>query len=262
MVDLTGDNKHSSIVLSAGRTGTLYQTKLINSIYSNVTAMHEPALSRYLYVLGNVANYFRADRKALLQWYANSFLKRKNDYNRYIELNPLLCPLTDMLTQILPDLHIVHMVRNPNTWVYSLMQHGASAPVKPFMRMIPFNAPIPAGNFKSWFNMSKIERLLWRWSDFNRRINSLKDSSASYTIIQYEKLFNADSTINFKTVCEFMSALQLELPLTADALPVLGRVNKTAGKKLYSESVFSAIENKLLLEVVREQMEEYGYTSF
>src|SRR5262249_53169080 len=116
-------------VLSAGRTGTVFLAEWLHSHFPEIVAVHEPSPARYELVLANLRNEIGIGGGAL-RWLFKAARKRRMQRvlpgRGYVEINPLLCPALDLLTEIPQPFNIVHMVRAPLSWAKSITQFRAS----------------------------------------------------------------------------------------------------------------------------------------
>ena len=121
---------------------------------------HEPFPSRYELVLGNLGNYsglgtglarriFHAARRRRL--------KALGPGERYIEINPLLCPVVEFLGEFDRELNFVHMVREPLSWARSINTFKASQFIRPFFDFIPFNSPYPSPRPVGWRTQERFQ---------------------------------------------------------------------------------------------------------
>ena len=231
MADLKASDRHRSVacrqypkndiqplryVLSTGRTGTVFLSGLLNK-QAGVIAAHEPDSSRYQMMLANLRNdlgiggallkrIFEASRKRRLEAAADG---------EYVELNPFLCPMADLIPLPGHQLRIVHMVRDPATWARSMTRHKATARFRPIIDHVPFAKFNPAPRPTGWNRLNEYERALWRWNWCNSRIQALQAQSDVYARVRYEDLF-ADDERRAATTLDLIRAT-LSLPATLQA---------------------------------------------
>ncbi len=180
-------------VLSAGRTGTVFLENFLNTHLSDVTAVHEPRETRTQMMLANLRNDWGVGYDFLEKLFRTSRQKREAAvHGTYVELNPFLCAMTDLLPVPGRNLHVVHMVRDPASWAQSLVSFKASDKFRPLIDFVPFAKPYPSPRPDGWGKQSEYERALWRWRWCNERIEAIRSLCHSYTVIRYEDLFSED----------------------------------------------------------------------
>jgi hypothetical protein len=180
-------------VLSAGRTGTVFLESFLNRNCPGVAAVHEPFPTREQMMLANLRNDFGLGG-SLLAWHFNRSRRARDEFHAgaYVEINPFLCAMTDLLPDPARPLRIVHMVRDPASWAVSMTAFKASARFRGVIDYVPFAKPYPSPRPPGWSSLPEIEKALWRWTWCNSRIRSLREATPHYCLIRYEDLFKAD----------------------------------------------------------------------
>ena len=131
-------------IISAGRTGTVFLESFFNLHCPGVTAVHEPAPSRQHLMLANLRNEWGIGGSLLSWHFQKSRLARLEARSgAYVEINPHLCPFTDLLPDPLRPLRVVHMVREPSSWTASMLGFKASTSFRDVIDYIPFATPYP-----------------------------------------------------------------------------------------------------------------------
>ncbi len=199
-------------ILSAGRTGTVFLEKLIKTHCSDVIAEHEPSPSRYLMMLGNLRN-----DTGWLTRTTRRFAQKHRDTlhcapQQYIEINPFLCPVTDLLADTNRPLRIVHMLREPGAWAHSMTTFKASTKYRHIIDFVPWAKPFPAPRPDNWSRLSPFEKSLHRWNWCNERIAALAPLADSYVQIRSEDMFSKDADIQRSTLQSISDTLDLGLP--------------------------------------------------
>ena len=177
--------------LSAGRTGTVFLSGLLSRMLPDVVVRHEPFPARYELMLGNLRKDWGVGDH-FLRWIFQKSRAPKIRSAPYIELNPFLCPATDLLAELSVPFNIVHIVRDPLSWAKSMTAFRASRKFRPFIGMIPFAKPFPSPRPAGWHAMQEIERSLWRWRYCNSSILEIENLARNYALVRYEDLFSAD----------------------------------------------------------------------
>lgn len=188
--DAPGEAEPWRYILSAGRTGTMFLEAFFNRHCPGVTAIHEPPPSRQHLMLANLRNDWGVGG-ALLAWhFRKSRVERLSAHaGYYVEINPMLCPLTDLLADPARPLRVVHIVREPASWTRSMLGFRASTRFRDVIDHIPLATPFPSPRPAGWRQMDLAARTLWRWHWCNSRIAELRDATPHYCLIRYEDLF-------------------------------------------------------------------------
>jgi hypothetical protein len=197
-------------VLSAGRTGTVFLERLINGRLAGATAAHEPAATRYQMMLANLRNDWGLGGGHLKRIFERSRDRRLNAAGGvYVEINPFLCAMTDLLPRPGSPLRIVHMVRDPASWAASITTFKASNRFRGVIDHIPFAKPYPAPRPRGWRDLDAYERALWRWNWCNRRVGDLSPLAEAYAVVRYEDLFSATDEARARALSTIAATLGL-----------------------------------------------------
>ena len=148
----------------------------------------------------------------------------------YVEINPFLCPMTDLLPETGKRLRVVHMVREPGDWAISITNFKASTRFREVIDHIPFAKPYPSPRPQGWAEFTEIERALWRWQWCNSRIENLRPHCEDYAIVRYEDLFSTDPEVVRQTVDLVSRALNLREPLRLATADLSQRANPSQGE--------------------------------
>lgn len=213
-------------VLSAGRTGTVFLERLMNRKIEGVVARHEPSETRYQMMLANLRNDWGIGHRLLACLFERSRSRRNAAAGPcYVEINPFLCPMTDLVPRQGHALRIVHVVRDPAEWAGSITSFKASSRFRRVIDYIPFAKPYPAPRPEGWRAMDEYERALWRWNWCNARIAMLRDACDAYLLVRYEDLFSPDEATRLETLRIIGETLALPGPLVASAAEMDLRAN-------------------------------------
>ncbi len=208
-----GESRPLRYVLSAGRTGTVFLENFLNTHLAGVTAVHEPSETRTQMMLANLRNDWGIGGSILKRVFMASRDKREASVQGdYVELNPFLCAMTDLLPAPGSDLRVVHMVRDPASWAQSLVSFKASTRFRPMIDYVPFAKPYPSPRPEGWGRLSEYERALWRWNWCNERIEAIRAECSAYAVVRYEDLFSdkpGDTETTLERIC---STLGLPVP--------------------------------------------------
>lgn len=211
------DRRALRYVMSAGRTGTVFLEQFLNHNILDITAAHEPHPSRYHMMLGNMRNDWGIGGGVLKTFFNVSRQKRQREASGiYVELNPFLCAIADLVPFPGRTLRVIHMVRDPVTWASSILSFKASASFRSAIDYIPFAKPYPSPRPDGWRHLPEYQRALWRWRWCNERIAGIRDACEAYAIVRYEDLFGEDSTAAKAAIDTICSTLDLPMPVRVD----------------------------------------------
>lgn len=244
-----------NLVLSAGRTGTVFLTNLLEQV-SGVHVVHEPFPARYELMLGNMRNDIGIGkslaRKLFLSVRKNRFSNGELGH-KYIEINPLMCPLVDLLKELDRPLNVVHMVRDPLSWVKSIDAFRASKFVRPFYPLIPFSTPFPTPRPEGWKQMSHVERQLCRWRFCNEQILSQRPHYARYALVRYEDLFSEQPEVRMENLKKVFETLQVPMD-SVDTTDVFKQRKNSAPNK-----PIATVDRETVATICGSVSEQFGY---
>ena len=246
-------------VISTGRTGTVFLTHFINSIAGDEVAVHEPSFSRQLYLLGNLFGYHGWNRTSLVRRYMVIRKSRIGCAQDYIELNPFLCPVADLLADIPYTLKVAHLVRDPRTWVPSMISHEASGYRKPLIRKVPFNLPRDKRFGREWHKMTLVEKMLWRWSVFNRNISKLELSGCQYELFRYEDIFASDSETLVSSRERFLRFMGIGASTSVGDSSPDKKFNASRKSAQFEFSNWTEREKAFLQNIAENQLSRFQY---
>lgn len=216
-------------ILSAGRTGTMFLETFLNSHCAGVTAVHEPSPTREQMMLANLRNDWGLGGSLLAWHFQKCRLARDAAHpGTYVEINPFLCAMTDLLPDPARPLRVVHMVREPASWAVSMVAFKASTKFRHVIDYVPFAKPYPAPRPAGWRNLPEIEKALWRWHWCNSRLAALKERTPHYCLVRYEDLFASDERRS-AILAEVVATLGLDCSGPFDATPFAERRNPAPG---------------------------------
>lgn len=217
-------------IISAGRTGTVFLESFLNSHCQDVTAIHEPAPSRQHLMLANLRNEWGVGGRVLSWHFQKSRLARLESLSgTYVEINPHLCPFTDLLPDLQRPLRVVHMVRDPANWAASMLGFKASTNFRHVIDYIPFATPYPVPRPEGWKTSSLVEKVLWRWHWCNSQILKLKHLTPHYCLIRYEDLF-ANAARRERALRRILETLGLDFKVNTSNAIFSERHNPAASK--------------------------------
>jgi len=196
-----GNTGFSAVILSTGRTGTMFFSDLLKGLLSNTDVYHEAGeRSRLINI------FMHAHLSGLLpsnmpiwawqQAIAPNLHHRKN--LNYIDSNNHIYTLVPKFPFLYSNLKVIHIVRDPRTYVSSHINWARHRP-KSFIanHIVPFWQPnaylLGQMSFKKWTFLSPLERFGWIWDFKNCFINQLENSDIPYLRVRFEDFFGGDN---------------------------------------------------------------------
>jgi hypothetical protein len=253
-------------IVSSGRTGTKAIAQHLSRCYPEVFAVHEPAPSWRLRMATTRAICGRAKKEELIGLLVKL---RRNLIERvsqpiYVESNPYLSGFVEVLGEVFENPLVVHVVRDPRTYVRSAVNFGAFRGLKKLASEVwPNWFPKPEmcvderiQSGLQWAKMDEIERLSWFWTVVNNHISVGKRVHGDrYLQIGFEKLFSPDGG-GLSRLTSWMGLPESDA-LRAEANKE--RVNASRGNQLPAWEKWGLVDQSKLLEFCGRLMEVYGY---
>ena len=183
----------TALILSSGRTGTLFLARYFDANYEDVVGRHEPPPARWLRLASHahmVGSLSRERLRALL-----AYKRRRHDdaldTDLYVESNPFLSGFIDVLGEVWEEPTILHVVRDPREQVRSSLNHGTATGVKGLAnRFLPFWYPDVRKILKLDHEPSWLERAAGVWVILNSRLRNGASRYAHYHLLRYEEIFD------------------------------------------------------------------------
>jgi hypothetical protein len=253
------------VIVSTGRTGTVFFAKLFRDVYPQVAAYHERGASRPIQILTNLHFARLFPLKGLES--AWKLLKGREIKNCakpfHLDANCFLYGLVALAPHLYQDLRVIHVVRDPRTYVTSHLSFARQRRrsfianyLTPFWQPNPFLTGELA--WKKLFTLSRFERYCWIWDFKNRVMESLEGTQTHYLRVLFEDVFlSGNPEEQFSRITDFIG------------LPRAGGIQERFAQPA-NRSVRQAIPNWLEwtpLECAQlqahcgERMKQYGYGS-
>jgi hypothetical protein len=261
---LQGRFRKIAFIVSSGRTGTTALAAHLDRIYPDVRALHEPAPSWRLRRASNRAlcgRLSRADLAALLAASRRRLIERL-DRPLYVESNPFLVGFIEALGDVFAEPLVVHIVRDPRTYVRSSINFGTFAGLKRWAQALvpdwlpkPHHCATPTG--LDWSAMSPPARLAWYWQIANTCLNRGREIYGDrYLRLRFEDLFAPDGS-GLRQLTDFLGiAYDDRLAQSAQT----ERVNASTTQRLGRWQDWDARTKEDVLQFCRPLMRQYGYT--
>lgn len=232
--------KYIVFIVSAGRTGTMFFGERLSEIIRGAHSVHEPDVVEgfnkatldhiktfgwYHMVLGRLlgkTGIRNLSRKYLAGELArgdliDSLHRQRDGYYRSIDSDLIVESYTQWfgVLPVLPEVFeyhkVVALVRDPRTWMTSLMDYGSRFGPRDLLTNLGFRHLDPKSfgdpqYIGSWANMSAFERNCWHWKTICSLLRSHVLASPNARMFRYEDLFLAESRLDhFRDMLEFMT---------------------------------------------------------
>lgn len=190
--------KEWAFILSTGRTGTDFFTKLFNSdAVPDAWSLHEPrpAFRARSYQL--VARYHTTFERLYFQWPRMRWHKRSQK-TWYIETNYHLFAAIPLIREAFPNAWIIHVIRDGRDVVTSWLNKYRYITNN---HITPFQIPGDPAQ-EAWSLWNPVQKLSWYW----KTVNELVASQSPDLWLRFEYLFTPPYTDLF----HLLEALPLE----------------------------------------------------
>jgi hypothetical protein len=252
------------LIVSTGRTGTRAIAQHLDTCYEQVRALHEPPPTRFR--LRRAANRFLCNRMTPAQLVKvlrgeRGKMLAETTQAIYVESNPGLAGFMDVFADVFANFQILHVVRDPRTYIQSALDWGVFRGMKGFLAdRLPFWLPKPdftepAGGLR-WRDLTHQERLAWYW----KRINEHLDRGAQlypgrYMRMRYEELFARDGS-GLARFVEWIGLPQTDrLTLSANS----ENVNASRPRQGSKWGQWTDEDKRAVLRFCAPMMRAYGY---
>lgn len=252
------------LVVSTGRTGTKAVAHHLNACYEQVLALHEPPPTRFLlrrtanrYLCGQLSH---ADLVRILATERDKMVST-GAHTIYVESNPGLAGFLDAFGKVFDDFRVVHVIRDPRTYIPSALQWGVFRGMKRVLAdYLPFWLPKPdyinPGGELAWRRMTHPERLAWYWQLINRHLDRAESLyPGRYMRMTYEALFARDGS-GLASLVDWIGLPPAEkLTLSANS----ENVNASKPRKGSRWAEWSDADKRAVLRFCAPMMAGYGY---
>lgn len=205
------------LILSTGRTGTIFLARLFADMYPNVAAYHERGNSRPIQIAANLHFSHLLPKSGIKAVWA--FLKGKEiatcEKQFHLDANNFLYGLAALYPELYPNLKVLHIVRDPRDYVTSQLNFSRQKRTSFIGNyLVPFWQPNPflVGELplSRAIGFSRLEKYCWVWDFKNRIMSTLEDSPTLYLRIRFEDLFSANPAPAFHSITDFFGLPPVE----------------------------------------------------
>lgn len=256
------DGSRISFILSAGRTGTSFLAFVCPVLTPHRQYVQEPPWSRSIFMLSNAAS---------AGWVSPHWAERLFVHNRarrlaaigtpfeMVEINPFLAPLTPRIPDLVLSSRIVHMVRDPRSWIASMANFKAWGWRRAAIDWVPFTQTVHPAARSYWRQLDTIRRYAWRWRLANEQIEASRGRCHHYVMVRYEDLFSIDRTTRSQALKSILTTLGAEHEIDDSAIPWDTVVNPSIEHELDSWESWSADAKREVADIVALLMRRFGY---
>lgn len=261
-----------TFILSTGRTGTNFFEDFFNNNFKQLTSYHEPFPD--LFHLGTKVYRQNFDKRRVVALLKHS---RRNIINQihsekkghYIESNPFLSYLVPYLEEAFNTPKIIHIVRHPDTYIYSAINKDPNNSGNLFMSDQDHRKRVNANDVKGdeycgrWGLMSQFERVCWNWAYTNNYIHEQLKNYTSYKLIKYEDFFLSPSIAQLEELLDFIGVTNLsELPKELLVQELSFKRNQSKGRFYNDYEEIKAKNSEFYHTIITKPLlAKFGYNS-
>ncbi|MEK6751438.1 MAG: sulfotransferase domain-containing protein [Chloroflexota bacterium] len=264
-------NTQPILIVSTGRTGTIFLSRLFADLYPFDPAQgrpasasyHERGPSRVIQILTNLHFSHLFPKSGLKA--AWKILKGKEietcEAEFHIDANNFLYGLASLAPELYPNLRVLHIVRDPRAYVTSQLNFSRQKRTSFISNyLVPFWQPNPflVGElpFHRAFGFTRFEKYCWVWDFKNRVMSGLENSATPYLRVRFEDLFSANHHEEvFARITDFFG-----LPRAADIRGRFAEPANTSKPTFFPEwQDWPPHQAAQLQSLCGRQMDKYGY---
>ena len=218
-------SKHIAFIVSAGRTGTTFFGERLSEMICGAHSVHEPdvvdgfssaaidqlrTFGWYHMIFGKLLG--RTGIRNLTRNYLAGKLSRdgvkaavhrhRDDYYQSIRSDYIIesyaqwFGLLPVLSEVYPNHKVVGLIRDPRTWVASVMNYGTQYGCRDWVTRLGFQRLSPAllqdtAFVDRWPGMSAFEKNCWHWRTIYSLIDRHVRDNPNARMYRYEDLFLA-----------------------------------------------------------------------
>jgi hypothetical protein len=249
----------SAFIVSSGRTGTKFLAEFFKANYPDVLARHEPQPSYHLRMLSNAHAAGRVSSRTM----ASVLRLSRPELGRYrselyLESNPFLYGFVGVLADVAESPVIIHIVRDPRSYVASAINHGGGSGLKALATaLIPFWFPpvrsVPGVSGKP----TPVEMFAGEWALVNQFIGQHGGSQPGYHLFKFEDIFDATNS----GLRRMVELLGLAYPGTAAPISAQEKINAARLDLIGEWHTWTPDQWMAVERICGEMMQRFGYGS-
>lgn len=205
-------NTQPVLIISTGRTGTQFFARLFSDIYPQVDAYHERGQSRQVQIATHLyfSGFLSLSGLIRIWTYFKGREIETCPKPFHIDANSFLYGLAMLAPEVYPNLKVVHIVRDPRTYLTSHLNYAVYHPTSfvgnylfPFWQPNPFLVKqIP---WRRFFTLSRFEKYAWIWNFKNNVIDQIENSETHYLRVRFEDAFDPQAAAAaFRQITDFI----------------------------------------------------------
>jgi hypothetical protein len=239
--------KRIALIVSTGRTGTLALTRILNDRVENAWSQHEPKpafrrRAKRILREGHTKQdglYFLASRRA---WQA------LHPEKWYVESNHNLFTAIPMIRSVLPEVLIVHVIRDGRETVTSWLNRYSYIRT---LSLTPMDRPgDPAA--EQWERWNPLQKTTWYWVMTNAIIQAAEPDLT----VRFEDLFH-ESARGFEALLQRLEGVRYDLDALRAAVSVKHHASSNALFPPYRD--WPDVWKRQFDEIAGEAMVHHGY---
>lgn len=245
-------------VLSTGRTGTTFVAEALSRLGAD--ARHEPG-PVWLRNLSNARVSGAVGHET-----ASRLVRRVRPDDSpsipYVEASCLIYGLAEELLEVFDDALVVHLVRDPRTYIRSAMDWGvhrlAGRPLNlaPYRRLATAqSAPFDPRERWRWAVTPRFDRIAWGWTAMNEAIRRTCESTSRAMTVRFEELVDETHSGLFEIA---RAAGIVDDPSRVEALE-LTRVNAAPKRGFADWTEWTRDQMETVLRLCGDEAAHYGY---
>ena len=252
------------LIISTGRTGTIFLARLFADLYpADVASYHERGASRPIQILTHLHFSHLFPKSGLkFTW---KLLKGDEiascEKKFHIDANNFLYGLASLAPELYPNLKVIHIVRDPRTYVTSQLNFSRQKRTSFIANyLVPFWQPNPfiIGELplNKALGFTRFEKYCWIWNFKNRIMEGLENSPTPYLRVRFEDLFNTNNPEElFGKITDFIG-----LPRATGIRDRFREPANTSSKTDFPEwPEWTSRQAAQLQSLCGERMSKYGY---
>lgn len=246
------------IIVSSGRTGTNFLAEYLDKNFDDVTALHEPKPSYAIRLYSNAYTHGKVSDEQMVQLVQRKRKKIMASITTptYIESNPYLHGFIPVIDQVWPHCKIIHIVRDPRTFITSGLNHQDAHFYKKFANQW-FPNWVP--NVKRILNikgtLSPIGYYAAYWRVLNESIQTNGEKTEHYHRFLYEHVFEG----NCPGLSEICTVFSLNIKDSKGVVSSQTRINKSQSSRTSDWSTWTPKQCAEIHQICSPLMQQYGY---
>jgi hypothetical protein len=253
------------LIVSTGRTGTIFFARLFADLYPQVASYHERGQSRPIQIATHLYYSGLLSRKMLTGLWKR--LKGNEiaacDKPFHLDANCFLYGIAALAPELYPGLKVIHIIRDARTYVTSHLNFARFRRTSFIANyLVPFWQPNPFLTRRmSWSKiaaLTRFEKYAWIWDFKNQVMEQIETSATPYLRIRFEDAFNPVSAEEtYRQMVAFLGLPALEGVAARFATPA----NQAPREHVAEWPEWTPKQCTRLQALCGVRMQRYGYGS-